>query len=138
MANVTLTGAEYKALILAEHELEEIKEWILSRNRANFEVESRYSNVEWGEEEKMPNCIFKLLTDDMVERLENMNETALKNWATRKARYFNPAEKRFEESHWRDDGVVDLISRSDKLRRVWEEVKAAEEAETKEEEAGDE
>lgn len=128
MAQVTMTGVEYRGMIKMEEQREELLNIFVKAQQVTFDPESeRTYSVGTFEEMEFPKWVTDLLLKAMEAQLKLKDDEELAVWFQSGMFYYNPLQRNFNRHEW--DGYVDMMKYSEGLCRRYEVWKASQEFE---------
>lgn len=128
MAQVTMTGVEYRSMIKMEEQREELLNIFVAAQQVTFDPESvRTYSVGTFEEMELPKWVNDLLLKAMEAQLKMKSDEELAVWFQSDMFHFNPLKRDFNHHGW--EGYVDMMKYSEGLRRRYEVWKASQEPE---------
>lgn len=132
MAQVTMTGTEYKNYIKAEEQLNEVLNYLFHQRHFSFPEDSvgAYTAGKWERKGEMPQWLRDKYVMALISQLMAMEDEEFERMVKANCHYYDFIEGSMACHEW--SGYMDLLEDHVELRRRWEAVKAALEVEDEE------
>lgn len=121
MVQVTMSGPEYAELLTQTRKMEEMVELLVRDRKVVMDEKNctSYSAGDFPTPAKYPEWLNKILLKDMEDQLFRMDEETFTLWVQSDKPYYNPQERGFRNSLYRNDGFHDMREFSAKIKDRW-------------------
>ena len=129
MAQVTMSGIEYKDLMQKEDQLHELINYLMAQRKFSCPEDSvsTYSCGQWKNEATMPQWLKNMYITSLLSQLIMKSPEELKRLVKADCHYYSVDDCSMYSNQWSDS--VDLLEFNPQFRKIWEDLKKDLEAE---------
>lgn len=133
MAQVTMSGIEYKDLMQKEDQLHELINYLMAQRKFSCPEDSvsTYSCGQWKNEAVMPQWLKNMYVTSLLSQLIMKSPEELKRLVKADCHYYSVDDCSMYSNQWSDS--VDLLEFNPQFRKIWEDLKKELEAEEEDE-----